>query len=598
MDSDHPWNVLVPQQMWSKPSGFLLGSVDFDKGLVYISGTIGIDPDLHSLKTIGFWQGTDQNTNFSSATPDIKPGTCWVSLKLKHDQLFCSLSVKYMASESLVSKPVVCITFIPSEIMTSFILTRPHLDHGDYTMENERENKCCSKSQIGQQTECHRATSVCFADHNKTKLFQSKRQDFVISLKQMMENSSQHNHTLPDDAELFYNVPSRKKSKTTLGCPRFLLWIFCLFGNIIKTGSQGIKVCCTPLPRILQTPSTFQFLQAKGLLYTKCFRLDKSKDFNIFLLYNCYSQQLLDSCLGLAVIGLVSNYNIHDLAGTFVLDWADDVATQLSDLVQWLMGAPAGLKLNAQLTNFLGHFFIYHIYLWTAYLSLLRSVMPSVLWSCSLVGALGISAQLCLLRDLLSMLTLHIYCFYVYAAKIFSLQVYMLGSLWRLFRGKKWNVLRSRVDSAMYSTDQLFVGTLFFTFLLFLLPTTALYYAVFTLLRLAVLSVQGCLACVLDVIMTAPVFTLTMRLFRPKLVAGNVKFTVQNVLPAKNFQVLNMQTCQIPLKDLLKMTQPFLRPADKEGHTWLEFVTHLATGKLIYPWVEPHVAAQTEKKLV
>ena len=41
------------------------------------------------------------------------------------------------------------------------------------------------------------------------------------------------------------------------------------------------------------------------------------------------------------------------------------VATQLSDLVQWLMGAPAGLKLNAQLTNFLGHFFIYHIYLWT-----------------------------------------------------------------------------------------------------------------------------------------------------------------------------------------------------------------------------------------
>ena len=29
------------------------------------------------------------------------------------------------------------------------------------------------------------------------------------------------------------------------------------------------------------------------------------------------------------------------------------------------MGAPAGLKLNTQLTQFLGHFFLYHIYLWT-----------------------------------------------------------------------------------------------------------------------------------------------------------------------------------------------------------------------------------------
>ena len=68
--------------------------------------------------------------------------------------------------------------------------------------------------------------------------------------------------------------------------------------------------------------------------------------------------------------------------------------------------------------------------------------------------------------------------------RMFYLQVYALGSLWRLFRGKKWNVLRSRVDSAVYNTDQLFVGTLLFTMLLFLLPTTALYYTVFTLVSL------------------------------------------------------------------------------------------------------------------
>ncbi|GFS15095.1 phosphatidylinositol N-acetylglucosaminyltransferase subunit Q-like [Elysia marginata] len=261
------------------------------------------------------------------------------------------------------------------------------------------------------------------------------------------------------------------------------------------------------------------------------------------------------------------------------------------------MGAPAGLKLNAQLTNFLGHFFIYHIYLWTGYLSFLRNAMPSLLWWCSMVGVLGISAQICLLMDLLSMLTLHIYCFYVYAAKIFGLQVYMMGSLWRLFRGKKWNVLRSRVDSAVYSTDQLFVGTLFFTVLLFLLPTTALYYSVFTLLRLAALAVQGCLAWILNVIMTVPVFTLALKLLRPKLVAGNVKFTVKHAMPEKKYLMLHMQTCQVPLQDLLKITQAFFLPVPQKGLTWMELMTHLATGQLIYPWVEPHMAAKSQKKV-
>ena len=117
------------------------------------------------------------------------------------------------------------------------------------------------------------------------------------------------------------------------------------------------------------------------------------------------------------------------------------------------MGAPAGLKLNKQLTEFLGHFFLYHIYLWKSkfymleikflkfflfpkymrdllkrlcmctdsdyagYLGILQPVLGSVLWSASLLGVLGFTAQLCFFRDVLSMMTLHIYCFYVYAAR-------------------------------------------------------------------------------------------------------------------------------------------------------------------------------------
>lgn len=55
-----------------------------------------------------------------------------------------------------------------------------------------------------------------------------------------------------------------------------------------------------------------------------------------------------------------------------------------------------------------------------------------------------------------------------------------LTSLWRLFIGRKYNPLRDRVDSHQYTHHHLFIGTLGFTVLLFLLPTTFLYYCVFT----------------------------------------------------------------------------------------------------------------------
>lgn len=40
------------------------------------------------------------------------------------------------------------------------------------------------------------------------------------------------------------------------------------------------------------------------------------------------------------------------------------VAKELEELLQWLMGAPAGLKMNRALDQVLGRFFLYHIHLW------------------------------------------------------------------------------------------------------------------------------------------------------------------------------------------------------------------------------------------
>lgn len=53
-------------------------------------------------------------------------------------------------------------------------------------------------------------------------------------------------------------------------------------------------------------------------------------------------------------------------------------------------------------------------------------------------------------------------------------------------RGRKWNPLRQRLDSYDYTVKQHIVGSLFFTPLLLLLPTTSVFYMFFTILNTAI----------------------------------------------------------------------------------------------------------------
>jgi hypothetical protein len=70
---------------------------------------------------------------------------------------------------------------------------------------------------------------------------------------------------------------------------------------------------------------------------------------------------------------------------------------------------------------------------------------------------------------------------YFLMSRLFNWQIHLLIILFRLFCGKKQNPLRNnRLDSHLCDIDQLFIVTLSFTILLFLLPSIFMYYAVFT----------------------------------------------------------------------------------------------------------------------
>nr|CAH7744356.1 unnamed protein product [Callosobruchus chinensis] len=198
------------------------------------------------------------------------------------------------------------------------------------------------------------------------------------------------------------------------------------------------------------------------------------------------------------------------------------IISNLKGLLIYLMGSPIGLKLNHAFNRCLGQFFFYHISLWRLFLHGIQPLFASNYQLLVFPGILGFSFQLAMIADIISIATFHVYCIYVYAARLFNLQLRGIVSLWRLFIGRKYNPLRNRVDSCQYSLNQLSIGTMGFTVLLFLLPTTTLYYAVFSMFRLLILSVNALLQCLRYLLNALPIYVTCLWILRSSSVAGTV----------------------------------------------------------------------------
>ena len=117
-----------------------------------------------------------------------------------------------------------------------------------------------------------------------------------------------------------------------------------------------------------------------------------------------------------------------------------------------------------------------------------------------------------LASDLISLLTVHVYCFYMASARIYHWQLQTITSLFHLFRGKKHNVLRNRIDSCDYDLDQLLLGTILFTLLVFLLPTVVVFYLTFAMSRMAIISLKAVLDTWLACLNHFPLFALMLRI--------------------------------------------------------------------------------------
>ncbi|KAG9245851.1 N-acetylglucosaminyl transferas-like protein component Gpi1 [Calycina marina] len=302
---------------------------------------------------------------------------------------------------------------------------------------------------------------------------------------------------------------------------------------------------------------------------------------------------------------LVANDVIIGIAlGSYIIDNAAWVAESISEILRlysigslrntiaWLMGWPAGLKLNGELATFLGDLFLWVIDHWSNCVEALRPVLPHLIWFIGFSSFAGASMPIALFSDLLSILTLHIYSFYMASARIYNWQYTILLSLFQLFRGKKHNVLRKRIDSCDYDLDQLLLGTILFTLLFFLLPTVVVFYLTFATARMAIIILKAVLDTLLACLNHFPLFALMLRIKDSQRLPGGIRFELrdtQTIMTRSSNKEMPLPTSYISLKSVPLTFRAMFHQYFQLGHRIRSHylsplvILCLATGKFVPP---------------
>ncbi|RMX70935.1 hypothetical protein D0869_16147, partial [Hortaea werneckii] len=129
-----------------------------------------------------------------------------------------------------------------------------------------------------------------------------------------------------------------------------------------------------------------------------------------------------DVIIGIAIGSYILENSAHVAA--FIDDLVDDYSIAgLQRMITWLENNPAGLKLNNELANFLGDLFLWVIDYWDNSVVQLRPLLPYIVRAIGWSAFAGASLPISLVSDWVSVLTVHIYSFYIASARIYNWQL-------------------------------------------------------------------------------------------------------------------------------------------------------------------------------
>ncbi|XP_023518090.1 N-acetylglucosaminyl-phosphatidylinositol biosynthetic protein gpi1 isoform X2 [Cucurbita pepo subsp. pepo] len=245
---------------------------------------------------------------------------------------------------------------------------------------------------------------------------------------------------------------------------------------------------------------------------------------------------------------------LGNVVGVALLCYADSTCSLIVNLARdvtnnilrtgcvWLMGVPAGFKLNIELTGVLGIVSLNAIQIWSTVWFFFSFIFIYVVKALAISGILfGGTLPAAFTSDLISVASCHVSTLHWFFSLIYSSQIQALAALWRLFRGQKQNPLRKRIDSYDYIVKQHVVGSLIFTPLLLLLPTTSVFYVFFTILNSSISFIKLLIEVIISAIHATPYAKIYLWLVKRKRFPSGIWFEIISChinstgCPDKNF---------------------------------------------------------------
>ncbi|XP_059428829.1 uncharacterized protein LOC132162586 isoform X3 [Corylus avellana] len=299
-------------------------------------------------------------------------------------------------------------------------------------------------------------------------------------------------------------------------------WMYITVAKIFNSTLIHIRIRCC---QILYWPI---FLQENGLSFgfVRSLSCVEYAEKAALHKHSMWSSLALDVLLG-NLIGVALLYNAES-ACLWVMNFANDITNNLLRTgCVWLMGVPAGFKLNTELAGVLGMISLNAIQIWSTLWVFVGFLSIYVIKGLAISGILfGMTIPAALIIDILLLATLHVSTLHWLLSGIYSMQIQALAALWRLFRGQKWNPLRQRLDSYDYTVKQHVLGSLLFTLLLLLLPTTSVFYIFFSILNSSISLICILIEVIISVIHATPCIKIFLWLVRRRRFPSGIWFEI------------------------------------------------------------------------
>ncbi|CAD2095114.1 phosphatidylinositol N-acetylglucosaminyltransferase subunit GPI1, putative [Plasmodium vinckei lentum] len=341
--------------------------------------------------------------------------------------------------------------------------------------------------------------------------------DFQANTNEMYSKDSESNEN---------SERSEKELAAQKHIPITYIWL--LFMYIISVINKTIY-CILCIPYIFKEKlglknklSIFKLIKEKCLLNSEWYKIflqiiEKKKKKNVYEYYK-YKQillirafSLLLDILGGVILFYMISIQIINLG--LIYDKIKIVfeTSTLTSILGTLLQKPLGIKLNNNFTSFIGSVVVSILDKWEFFKNLIPFKRSSIIRFFNISSLLGLSIFLSLMIDYLRFITVHVTIIYFFFKRLCFIFHSNMYSLYLLFNGKKWNVLKSRVDTNYYTNEEVILGTMLFAILIFLFPTVLILLFVFGIVYFVIKGFIYFLVVLKELILYSPIYILLLR---------------------------------------------------------------------------------------